>query len=104
MPRKKDPVAELKGFEAREAELKERKKALQDEAARYLGSLVMEAGLDSWNPAQLRAGLARLAEQGPDRSDVKPVPSRPTASSNGEAKEQTAAVIADAPAAGSAHG
>ncbi|WOI52225.1 DUF6437 family protein [Parvularcula sp. LCG005] len=104
MPRKKDPLAELKGFEAREAELKERKKALQDEAARYLGSLVMDAGLDSWNPEQLREGLVRLAAEGPDRSDAKAVPTRPASVPNGEANEQTAAVIADAPAAGSVHG
>ncbi|WP_031553057.1 DUF6437 family protein [Parvularcula oceani] len=104
MPRKKDPLAELKGFEAREAELKERKKALQDEAARYLGSLVMEAGLDGWNPEQLREGLARLAAEGPDRSDAKAAATRPAYVLNGEANEQKAAVIAAAPAAGSAHG
>lgn len=64
MPRKQDPIATLRAHERRAAELEEKGEALRDEACRYLGRLVMEAGLDAWDPAELKQAFNTLAETG----------------------------------------
>ena len=64
MPRKQDPIATLRAHEKRAAELEEKGESLRDEACRYLGALVMEAGLDAWDPAELKQAFCALAETG----------------------------------------
>lgn len=64
MPRKTDPLAALRVHEQRTAEHAAKGKALRDEAARYLGELVIEAGLDAWTIRDLKAGLKALSENG----------------------------------------
>jgi len=64
MPRKQDPIATLRAHERRAAEFEEKGEALRDEACRYLGNLVMEAGLDDWDPAELKRAFEALAENG----------------------------------------
>ena len=64
MPRKQDPIAMLRAHERRAAEFEEKADSLRDEACRYLGSLVMAAGLDAWDPAELKQAFSALAETG----------------------------------------
>jgi len=64
MPRKQDPIASLRAHERRAAEFEEKGESLRDEACRYLGALVMEAGLDAWEPAELKRALEQLARDG----------------------------------------
>ena len=65
MPRRKDPVADLKTHRQRVADMAKKENELMDEASRALGREMIAAGLDDWSAKDRLMGLKRLAEEGP---------------------------------------
>ncbi|MEM1037771.1 MAG: hypothetical protein AAGI14_13530, partial [Pseudomonadota bacterium] len=49
MPRRKDPVADLKAHRQRVADMATKENELMDEASRALGREMIAAGLDDWS-------------------------------------------------------
>lgn len=65
MPRRKDPVADLKAHRERIADMATKETELVDEASRALGREMIDAGLNDWSAKDRLMSLKRLAEEGP---------------------------------------
>ncbi|WP_031556116.1 DUF6437 family protein [Parvularcula oceani] len=68
MPRARDPIADLKAHQDRQADLKAKEKKLRSDAAQFLGELMMKAGLDAWPTKELQALMEGAAAAGPERA------------------------------------
>lgn len=66
MPRATNPIADLQAIDEKAEQLAKKRKATEQAAHSFIGKLVFDAGLQSWDLSDLKTGLKYLGDIGPE--------------------------------------